>query len=136
MLYSTTKLKTTIECESAIALATERKDELLFQQTALSRDLNGQEKSVDSITATLLAINAQITGFNAAITTMGDGEAKREMQSKVRRLNDQKENLEERLEKAGAAAFLDTELQTELSKKQVEEIDAFITSINQRKTEL
>jgi hypothetical protein len=135
-MYSTAKLKTTLECDSAITLATERKSELVFQQSALTRELSGQEKSVDNISATLVALNAQITGFNAAIATMSDGDAKKELQSKVRRLNDQRENLEERLEKSGAPAYLETELQAELSKKQVAEIDAFIAAINQRKTEL
>ena len=135
-MYSTSKLKTAGECNSAISLATERKDELVFQQSALTRDLTGQEKSVDTISATLIALNAQITGFNAAIATMTDGEAKRELVSKVRRLNDQRENLEERLEKAGAPAYLETELQAELSKKQVLEIDAFIAAINERKAAL
>lgn len=135
-MYSSNKLKTVIECDSAIALANERKDELVFQQSALVRELTGQEKSVDSISATLVALNAQIGGYNAALATMPDGEAKKEMQSKLRRLNDQRENLEERLEKAGAPAYLETELQAELSKKQVIEIDAFIASINQRKAEL
>ncbi len=135
-MYSTLKLKTTSECDNAIALATDRKSELVFQQSALTRDLSGQEKSVDTISATLVALNAQITGFNAAIATMSDGEAKRDLQSKVRRLNDQRENLEERLQKSGAPAYLETELQAELSKKQVDEIDAFIASINQRKSEL
>ena len=136
MSYSISKLTTTAECDATIAIATERKDDLLFQQTALHRDLTGQDKSVASTNATLVAVNAQIAGFNAAIATMADGEAKKGLQSKLRRLNDQKENLEERLAKGGTTAFLETELDAELSRKQVEEIDAFIATINQRKSEL
>jgi hypothetical protein len=136
MPYSTSKLKTNAECDSAIALATERKSDLLFKQSALTRDLTGQEKSVETINAMLVAIKAQITGFTAAIETMSDGEAKRDLQSKLRRLNDQKENLEERLTKSGVASYLETELDSELSKKQVTEIEAFIDAINTRKGEL
>lgn len=136
MSYSISKLTTTAECDASIAIATDRKGDLLFQQTALSRDLTDQDKTVATTQATLVAVNAQIAGFNAAIATMPDGEAKKGLQSKVRRLNDQRENLEERLEKGGTTAFLETELDAELSRKQVEEIDAFIASINQRKAEL
>lgn len=136
MMYSTTKLKTQSECDSALAMANKLKADLLFKQTTLTRELDGQEKSVDTITATLIAVNAQLTGFAAAIAAMADGEAKKDLQSKVRRLNDQKENLEERLGKSGAPAYLGTELQAEISKKGIEEIDVLIAAIAQRKTEL
>jgi DNA repair protein RadC len=59
-----------------------------------------------------------------------------DLQSKLRRLNDRKENLEERLQKTGAAALLDTELNAALLATQVVEINTYVTAITTRKGEL
>lgn len=136
MSYTTSKLQTEAECDKAIELANGRKEELIFDQTVSGRDLTDQEKSTAQTTASLVSTNAQITGTPAAIAVMPDGDAKLDLQSKLRRLNDRKENLEERLQKTGAAALLDTELNAALLAAQVVEIDNYIGAVTTRKGEL
>jgi hypothetical protein len=136
MSYSTSKLQTKAECDKAIELANGRKEELIFDQTVSGRDLTDQEKSTAQTTASLVSTKAQITGTEAAIAVMPDGDAKVDLQSKLRRLNDRKENLEERLQKTGAAALLDTELNAALLAAQVVEINAYINDVDKRKADL
>jgi hypothetical protein len=136
MSYTTSKLQTKAECDKAIELANGRKEELIFDQTVSGRDLTDQEKSTAQTTASLVSTKAQITGTEAAIAVMPDGDAKLDLQSKLRRLNDRKENLEERLQKTGAAALLDTELNAALLSAQVVEINSYISAVTTRKGEL
>jgi hypothetical protein len=136
MSYSTSKLQSKAECDKAIELANGRKEELIFDQTVSGRDLTDQEKSTAQTTASLVSTKAQITGTEAAIAVMPDGDAKLDLQSKLRRLNDRKENLEERLQKTGVAALLDTELNAALLASQVVEINTYVSAVTTRKGEL
>ena len=65
-----------------------------------------------------------------------DGEAKENMRNKLRRLNDPKENLEERIGKSGNMGLLLMQMQRGLAEKQVAELDAFIAGVTARKTAL
>lgn len=136
MSYSTSKLKTIAECDESVKLATTRKDDLQFEQTVLGRGLSSQEKAAALTNASLISVNAEMAGTRAAIDAMPDGDAKTTMVNKLRRLNDRKENLEERLLKGGTVALLDTELDAGLLNKQVTEIDTFIAEVKARKAAL
>jgi len=136
MSYSVNKLKTVAECDKSIAIATDRKNELLFEQTVSAKDLSDTEKTVDYVNSSLLSVKAQITGSEAAIEAMPDGPFKTKEVSKLRRLNDRKDNLEDRLQQGGAALLLDTELDEVLLQLQLTEIDAYIAAINTKKASL
>ena len=136
MNYSTSKLQSVIECDQAIALATERKTELIFDQTVQGHTLGSQEKSAELANANLISTNAQIVGAEAAIAVTADGPLKNVLIGKLRRLNDRKENLTERMQKGGNIALLDTELDATLIASQLVEIDTYIAVINTRKSSL
>jgi hypothetical protein len=136
MSYSIQKLTTVAECDQANQMATERKNDYLFDQTVTERAVGGQEKSTALTNAGLLSTIAEITGTEAAIAAMPDGEAKSDLQNKLRRLNDRKDNLNERLQKGGSPALLDTELDAGLIKAQLAEIDVFLAAVLTRKSEL
>lgn len=136
MSYSTSKLKTVAECTQAISIANSRKSDLQFEQTSLTRSLTDKEKNTDLANSNLISINAQITGTDAAIAALSEGEAKEALKNKLRRLNDRKENLEERLQRGGAIALLDTELETSLISLQLTEIDNYIAEVETRKAAL
>jgi hypothetical protein len=133
MSYSTAKLTTVSECDSALTLANDRKQDLEIQQTLLGRDLSDQTKSAELATANLAIVNAQIAGQEIAIGQLTDGPAKTDLQNKLRRLNDRKDNLVERLGKGGIVAVLDTELEAELLKGQLTVLNDFIAAITTRK---
>ena len=124
-MYSVSRLKTIAECEQTLAMATSRKADLEFEKVALTREHNSLEKNTAVTMASLLSTKAEITGTEAAIREMPEGEPKREMVSKLRRLNDRRENLEERIQKGGTASLLDTELDAELISKQLAEVSVF-----------
>jgi hypothetical protein len=136
MSYSVLKLNTVAECDQASQMATERKNDYLFDQTVTQRALGGQEKSTSLTNANLLSTIAEITGTEAAIAATPNGDAKDNLVNKLRRLNDRKDNLNERLQKGGSAALLDTELDAGLLKAQLAEIDVFLAAVLARKAEL
>jgi hypothetical protein len=136
MDFSVSKLSTVAECDQASSMATERKAALQFELTVNQRALNGQGKITDSINASMLSTVAEITGTEAAIAAIPDGQSKTDLQNKLRRLNDRKDNLTERLQKTGAAALLDTELENALLQAQIDQIELFVAAIAARKAAL
>jgi hypothetical protein len=56
--------------------------------------------------------------------------------SRIRRLNDRKENLEERISKSGSTGLLLSQMQRGMTEKQVEELTVFIAAVNTRKAAL
>ena len=52
---------------------------------------------------------------------------------KIRRLNDRKDNLNERIAKSGNSGLLLVQLRKGLAEAQVGELDAFITGVTARK---
>lgn len=135
-MYSTSKLLTVSECDQVITLATDRKDEFAFDKTVQDHTLSGQEKSTALATANLISVNAQIIGTEAAIAVTSEGKLKTELIGKLRRLNDRKENLNERMQKGGNVALLDTELDSALIAQQMTAIDAYIAAVNAQKATL
>ncbi len=136
MSYSLDKLKTIAECNAAVDLALARKENLLFEQTLQGKELRSLKKNAAQNKASLIAVKAQITGASAGITELPEGPDKKEMQSDLRRLNNRKDNLIERIEKGGSPALLDTELDGALLVIQVEAIDAYITAITAHRATL
>lgn len=135
-MYSTNKLLTAAECDQAIALATNRKAEFTFDQTVQDHSLVGQAKNAAIETANLISVNAQITGTEASIAVTTDGTFKTSLINKLRRLNDRKDNLNERMQKGGNISLLDAELDTVLIDRQMTEIDAYIAAVTAQKAKL
>jgi hypothetical protein len=77
-----------------------------------------------------------MTAFTAAFDALPEGEEKTKMASRIRRLNDRKENLEERLCNTGNTGLLLIEMRKGLAEKQVEAPDNFIATVQVRKTAL
>jgi hypothetical protein len=67
---------------------------------------------------------------------MPEGAAKVEQVSKLRRLNDRKDNLEDRLRKSGNAALLDTQLEAGLLDAQITLIDTYVADVTAHKATL
>lgn len=99
-------------------------------------DSDASLRSTTQAQADLHSVNAQVTGFQAAFDALPDGPEKTKMGSKLRRLNDRKENLEERLGNAGNTGLLPLQMQRGLAEKQVEELNTFIAGVEARKAAL
>ncbi len=136
MSYTVTKLGTAAECDEVLVMASDKKEDLQFEQTVLSRSSNGSAKSQARLNATLVSVNAQIAGFTASLAVLTDADSIKTMNSRIRKLNDRKDNLLEQAEKSSSAVFMENELELALLGKQIGEIDAFIGEVDARKAAL
>jgi hypothetical protein len=136
MAYSTNKLATVAECDKVLDLAKREKAVLDYKLTGLAIDTDENQRSNAQLTADLLSVNAQVTAFKAAFDSLPEGAEKTEMGSKLRKLNDRKENLEERAAKVGTTGLLLTEMERGMLEKQAEELGVFIAAVTARKAAL
>ncbi len=136
MSYSTEKLTTVALCDEALGLANARKKRLQVELGVLQLQQDDQKSALSAASSKLILVTAELGGATTALTGMEAGPNKVKMQDKARRLNDQKENLEERLRYSGPAALLDSQLDAGLVVAQVTETDAYIASITAHKATL
>ena len=104
-----------------------------LKNSGYTLDTNASERSVTQANADLTSVTAQITAFTAALDALPDGEEKENMRGKIRRLNDRKDNLNERIAKSGNSGLLMMQLRKGLADAQVAALDAFITGVTARK---
>lgn len=133
MAYPTEKLLTATECDQAIDMANVRIEAINYEQTLHGHALTGKERTTNSDTASLASVKAEITGVEAGIAVLSEGEEKRKQVSRLRKLNDRKDNLEERLLNGGNVSLLDSSLDATLLASQLTEINGYIAAINARK---
>jgi hypothetical protein len=133
MAYNVNLLTTEAECDQLISMSNDTKSDFQFAQTNLTKRNNDRLRSSAKLTATLATVSAQITAFTAARNAMPDGPDKDAMNSRLRRLNDRMENLEESRNKAGAVSLLDNELERKMIDAQITEIDDFLVAVTARK---
>lgn len=136
MAYNTSKLQKKAECDQAIALANTRKKDLAYDQTVLQHGLDNKTESANNASIAMASVTAQIAGTEAAVAAMPDGPDKTKQQSKLRRLNDRKDNLNDTLTEGGNVVVLDTELEAKMISLQLAEIETYIAEVTTRKNAL
>ena len=136
MSYQVSQLTTVAECDQLIQMANDAKGDLQFAEVSLTRRNNGRMRTATRLAATLATVEAQIAAFTAARDAMPDGPDKDSISSRLRRLNDRMENLEESRSRSGAVALLDTDFDRAMITAQLAEVNNFIAAIEARKTVL
>jgi hypothetical protein len=136
MDYSVSRLTTAAECDAATLQANDLKDDLSFEITLLTRERTGRERTALQIDTDLSSVTAQLLAFQAARDVMVAGPERDNFDNKIRRLNDRKENLEERKAKSGNVALLANELEQSRISQQIAEIDLFVAAVAARKAAL
>jgi predicted nucleic acid-binding Zn-ribbon protein len=136
MSYSFNKLATIAECDMLLDRANLEKEELVHDASGYKLDTTATARSVAQAQADLTSVNVQITAFTAALEALPDGDEKTKMASRIRRLNDRKENLEERVSNTGNTGLLLIEMRKGLADKQVEALNSFIAGVEARKAAL
>lgn len=136
MSYSVDKLASMAECDNVLNRANQEKAILDHKLAGLVLDTSASLRTTAQNNADLVSVNAQIAGFTAALNALSDGPDKEEMASKIRRLNDRKDNLEERISKSGNSGLLLMEMQRGMLEKQVTELTSFIDVVGVRKAAL
>lgn len=136
MAYSFDKLATVAECDLLLDRANQEKAELTYDVTGFQLDTASTAKSVAQAQADLASVNVQITAFTAALEALPEGEEKTKMAGRIRRLNDRKDNLEERLANTGNSGLLMMEMRKALAEAQVAALNTFIAGVEARKAAL
>ena len=136
MSYNVSQLTTVAECDQLIQSANDTKEDLQFGEVSITRRNNTRLRTATRLAATLATVVAQIDAFTAARDAMPEGPDKESINSRLRRLNDRMENLEESRSRAGAVALLDSEMEKSMIAAQIGVVDDFIAAIETRKAAL
>lgn len=136
MNYSTAKLATIADCDLVLNRCKLEKATLEHRLGGIVLENDRSDGTLAAAQASLLSANAQITGFTAAFDSLPLGPEKTEMGNKLRKLNDQKENLEERLGKSGTTGLLLSEMHRGRMEAELAELVIFVAAIEARKAAL
>ncbi len=136
MSYNVLLLKSDEDCDLAKEKAEERKKEIAFAMTLTDKDYSDKQTTADKKNARLIEVNALIAGTTTAISSLSEGKEKKTLVSKLRRLNDRRDNLLDNLSNEGGAGLLDAALEVQLLQLQLAEIDKYIDAVNDRKAAL
>lgn len=136
MPYNVSTLTTVAECDQLIQSANDVKEDLQFGEVSITRRNNSRLRTATRLAATLATVVAQIDAFTAARDAMPAGPEKDSLNSKLRRLNDRMENLEESRSRAGAVALLDSEMEKAMIAAQIAVVNDFMAAIEVRKAAL
>ena len=135
-MYSLNKITTVADCNVLLTWAEKEKSDLTFKQLSVERvTVNYSSTSVE-VDAVLQGVVAEITAIETIITTLPEGQTKEDLQKKKTRLEYKKFLLENRKESYGSVALLEKELDLERINKELDEVEAFITSITDHKATL
>lgn len=133
MNYSVNNLSTVADCNALITWAGKEKADLNFKKLSDERLTSRIAETSQELDAELQGVLAEISATETIINILPDGPSKDDAINKKTRLEYKKFLLENRRESYGTVALL--EKQMDLARVQVEldEVDAFITAVEQRK---
>ena len=135
-MYSLNKINTVADCNVLLTWAEKEKSDLTFKQLSVERvTVNYSSTSVE-VDAVLQGVVAEITAIETIITTLPEGQTKEDLLKKKTRLEYKKFLLENRKESYGSVALLEKELDLERINKELDEVEAFITTITDHKATL
>lgn len=135
-MYSLQKLTQASDCDVLLSWAQKEKEDLeLKKLNEIKLTKNYSDTSV-SIETELNSVNVQINTINTILSTLPDGTIKNDNLKKKTRLEYKKFLLEDRKVNYGVVALLEKELDVQRIVKELEEIDAFIAAVTQKKATL
>ncbi|WP_136667892.1 hypothetical protein [Flavobacterium sp. H122] len=135
-MYSIEKLTQVSDCDAVLTWAQTEKENLELKKLNESKLTRNYSNTSLSIETELQAVITQINTINAILPTLPEGSIKEDNLKKLRKLDYRKFLLEDRRINYGVVALLEKELDVERLSKEITEIDAFITSITQKKATL
>lgn len=133
MNYSVDTLSTTADCDALLLVAEKEKSDLGFRKTSQERQKENYAANSIGIDEDILATNAEVTALQTVVATLPAGAAKDENEKRLKKLELKKFLLAQKDKNYGSVALLMRELEVARIAKEMEEVDAFITSINARK---
>lgn len=135
-MYSIEKLTQISDCDAVLTWAQTEKENLELKKLNESKLTRNYANTSLSIETELQSVITQMNTINAILPTLPEGSIKEENLKKLRKLDYRKFLLEDRRINYGVVALLEKELDVERITKEIVEIDAFMTSVTQKKATL
>ncbi len=135
-MYSLNKITTVADCDVLLSRVIKEKSDLLHKHYTIERIAVTFGSTSAEIEAILQGVNIELNANQTIFSTLPEGPSKEDMEKKIRRLEYKKFLLEERKENYGSVALLEKELELERLNKEIDEVDAFITTVTDHKATL
>lgn len=136
MLYSVTNLTQVADCDALLTWAGREKADLTFKKTAEERLTVKYAETTLGIDAILQSVLVEISALDAIIAALPDGPFKDEQIKTKTKREYKKFLLETRKETYGIIALLQKQSDVSRVDQEIEEMNAFIAAIEERKATL
>jgi peptidoglycan hydrolase CwlO-like protein len=133
MSYSVNLLSTVDDCDQVLTNANQEKDELLFRQTSLLREQKNLTNSSNEVSEDFQALTTEANALKTVIAALGEGTTKEENKKKLRRAEYRLSLVNDRKAHYNVVTILENEHDLALIQREIEEVDAYIAAITERK---
>ncbi|WP_298220788.1 hypothetical protein [Flavobacterium sp.] len=136
MNYSITNLTQVADCNVLLSWAAKEKADLNFKRLSDERLTTKYAETSQELDAVLQGVLAELSATETIIGVLPEGPSKDDALNKKTRLEYKKFLLETRKESYGTVALLEKEMDLARVLQELTEVDAFISTLEARKTEL
>jgi len=136
MNYSISNLTQVADCNALLSWAAREKADLNYKKISDERLTTKYGETAQELDAVLQGVLAELSATETIISVLPDGPTKEDAINKKTRLEYKKFLIETRKESYGTVALLEKEMDLARIIQEMTEVDAFITALESRKTEL
>jgi len=136
MSYSVNALTTVADCDVLLAMAIQRKGELLHRRENITYQKDNNAVTSVELQTELLSVNTELSSVDGIIATLPEGPIKEDYVVKQSRLQWRQKLLNNKKADYGNIAMLDKELELALIDLAIAEVDAFIAAVTAKKATL
>ncbi|MFT3910322.1 MAG: hypothetical protein QM737_12935 [Ferruginibacter sp.] len=136
MNYSFTLLNSKEDCDAMIAIANKNKAMFEYKKYLLIHKKDMATGSAVGIETELQSVNAEIAALEPVIAGLPEGNTKKDYMSRKTKLEFKRFTLNERKKSHGVISLLDAEVDIGCIDKDIEETNAFIAGVNERRASL
>ena len=136
MNYSVQNLTQVTDCDVLLTWAQKEKADLNFKKLSEERLTTKYAETALEVDAVLQGVVTELTAVDTIIAVLPEGPTKDDTINKKTRLEYKKFLLETRKESYGTVALLEKEMELARVIQEIEEVDAFISAINAKRTAL
>ncbi len=136
MDYSVNNLSTVADCNALLTWAGREKADLSFKKLSDERLTSRIAETSQELDVELQGVLAEISATETIIGILPDGPTREDAINKKTRLEYKKFLLENRRESYGTVALLEKEMDLARIQVEIDEVDAFISAVEQRKANI
>ncbi len=129
-------LETAQECDTAIEILNAEKTQLERRVRNLGETLVDRQGRTVEVSEGIKASEAIITGFQAALTSIPEGKAKRDLELKIEREETKLKSLQNRQANYNAVSVIEDQVDEEQINVQIPVLDAAIAGVEAHKATL